>query len=371
MVVNLPICLLPAPNSIIWHPILTTSGKQAKNWKYPPNTCKVDAYRHSQHVGKCVSISWSGSLLFPQRLVANAEEVAYNDPPGGATEQLVLNQHLHRLLRYTELSAFQRFLQKASCVSFTGSVGTGYGHNCSWVLARHMFSMSKPLQPTWVRQAMWQIFYKKLKQPTLFSKDVCSACIRMHIVLMDYFLCLYCCANLLVYLPLTGLAAPNFAQILDKAVVPADPVLMHRPCCVSCLFPFLSILVAFCIRFYGESLVLILSDKALLLKPYLWSLYSVAALHMTSYNMGSCTVNVQYLHFHIKDNKSQYNLLPLPGTKWRRLKNRLAASEWNQTSKIATDSKRPGLKTPGTTILSTNRCGIVHFAGLQYVALFG
>ncbi|CAD7694908.1 unnamed protein product [Ostreobium quekettii] len=47
-----------------------------------------------------------------QRLVANAEEVAYNDPPGGATEQLVLNQHLHRLLRYTELSAFQRFLQK-------------------------------------------------------------------------------------------------------------------------------------------------------------------------------------------------------------------------------------------------------------------
>ncbi|CAD7698307.1 unnamed protein product [Ostreobium quekettii] len=47
-----------------------------------------------------------------QRLVANAEEVAYNDPPGGATEQLVLNQHLHRLLRYTELSAFQRFVYK-------------------------------------------------------------------------------------------------------------------------------------------------------------------------------------------------------------------------------------------------------------------
>ena len=48
-----------------------------------------------------------------QRLVTNAEEVAYNDPPAGAAEQMILNQHLYRLLRHCKLSAFQRFLQQA------------------------------------------------------------------------------------------------------------------------------------------------------------------------------------------------------------------------------------------------------------------
>ena len=45
------------------------------------------------------------------RLSAHAEEVAYNDPPAGLTEQMILNQHLHRLLRYSRLSAFQTFIQ--------------------------------------------------------------------------------------------------------------------------------------------------------------------------------------------------------------------------------------------------------------------
>ncbi len=31
-----------------------------------------------------------------QRLVTNAEEVAFNDPPSGAAEQMILNQHLFR-----------------------------------------------------------------------------------------------------------------------------------------------------------------------------------------------------------------------------------------------------------------------------------
>ena len=48
----------------------------------------------------------------PQRLVTFAEEVAYNDPPAGTSEQMVLNQHLRRLLRYSGLSAFQRFIQQ-------------------------------------------------------------------------------------------------------------------------------------------------------------------------------------------------------------------------------------------------------------------
>lgn len=52
-----------------------------------------------------------------QRLVAHAEEVAYNDPPSGTAEQLILNQHLSRLLRHNRLSAFQRFVQQVSCIS--------------------------------------------------------------------------------------------------------------------------------------------------------------------------------------------------------------------------------------------------------------
>ena len=47
-----------------------------------------------------------------QRLVTNAEEVAYNDPPAGSAEQMILNQHLFRQLRHAKLSSFQRFLQQ-------------------------------------------------------------------------------------------------------------------------------------------------------------------------------------------------------------------------------------------------------------------
>ncbi|PNW72668.1 hypothetical protein CHLRE_15g637761v5 [Chlamydomonas reinhardtii] len=49
-----------------------------------------------------------------QRLVTCSEEVAFNDPPAGAAEQLVLNQHLRRLLRYTGLSAAQRGIQQVA-----------------------------------------------------------------------------------------------------------------------------------------------------------------------------------------------------------------------------------------------------------------
>lgn len=62
-----------------------------------------------------------------QRLVNNAEEIAFNDPPGGCAERLILNQHLRRLVDYSGLSALQRFMQQmadgyfvkylASCVA--------------------------------------------------------------------------------------------------------------------------------------------------------------------------------------------------------------------------------------------------------------
>mmetsp|Transcript_5153 Transcript_5153/g.11220 ORF Transcript_5153/g.11220 Transcript_5153/m.11220 type:complete len:766 (-) Transcript_5153:214-2511(-) len=60
-----------------------------------------------------------------QRLVAHSEEVAFNDPPAGAAEQLILNQHLQRLVRYSGLSALQRFIQQIAdgyCVKYFASV---------------------------------------------------------------------------------------------------------------------------------------------------------------------------------------------------------------------------------------------------------
>lgn len=49
-----------------------------------------------------------------QRLVTYSEEVAYNDPPGGMAEELVLNQHLKRLVKYSGLSALQRCIQQVA-----------------------------------------------------------------------------------------------------------------------------------------------------------------------------------------------------------------------------------------------------------------
>ena len=54
------------------------------------------------------------SLTWPsvQRLVNNAEEVAFNDPPGGTAEKLILNRHLSHMLKHARLSALQRFFQQ-------------------------------------------------------------------------------------------------------------------------------------------------------------------------------------------------------------------------------------------------------------------
>lgn len=49
--------------------------------------------------------------LQAQRLVASSEEVAFNDPPSGAAERMILNRHLERVLRHSRLSALQRFVQ--------------------------------------------------------------------------------------------------------------------------------------------------------------------------------------------------------------------------------------------------------------------
>ena len=46
-----------------------------------------------------------------QRLGAHAEEVAFNDPPAGLAEKMILNQHLYRMLRHSRLSAFQQMVQ--------------------------------------------------------------------------------------------------------------------------------------------------------------------------------------------------------------------------------------------------------------------
>ena len=48
-----------------------------------------------------------------------------NPRPPGASEQLILDQHLRRLVRYTRLSSLQRFLQQIAdgyCVKYMASV---------------------------------------------------------------------------------------------------------------------------------------------------------------------------------------------------------------------------------------------------------
>lgn len=60
-----------------------------------------------------------------QRIVSHAEEIAFNDPPGGDTERMILNNHLYKLMQHTRLSAFQRFLQQVAdgyLVKYTASI---------------------------------------------------------------------------------------------------------------------------------------------------------------------------------------------------------------------------------------------------------
>jgi len=90
-------------------------------------TChsKAHAFQKLQPCEKLVFVACNAACLksciwMLQRLVAHAEEVAYNDPPSGAAEQLILNQHLYRLLRHNKLSAFQRFVQQVYAVPLLG-----------------------------------------------------------------------------------------------------------------------------------------------------------------------------------------------------------------------------------------------------------
>lgn len=52
------------------------------------------------------------SYALPYRIVSNSEEIAFNDPPGGDTERLILNDHLNRYMRHSRLSSFQKFVQQ-------------------------------------------------------------------------------------------------------------------------------------------------------------------------------------------------------------------------------------------------------------------
>lgn len=57
----------------------------------------------------------------------------FNDPPSGTTHEMLLNQHLFRLLRHCRLSAFQQFCQqsldqffiKVRCAGRAGRAGMG------------------------------------------------------------------------------------------------------------------------------------------------------------------------------------------------------------------------------------------------------
>lgn len=60
-----------------------------------------------------------------QRIVSHAEEIAFNDPPGGDTEHMILNDYLYKLMQHTQISAFQKFLQQVAdgyLVKYTASI---------------------------------------------------------------------------------------------------------------------------------------------------------------------------------------------------------------------------------------------------------
>lgn len=77
------------------------------------STCRVVVSVRDHHVMcRCCCCCLIVHRAAHQRLVAHSEEVAFNDPPGGAAEQLILNQHLSRLITFSRLSSFQRFLQQ-------------------------------------------------------------------------------------------------------------------------------------------------------------------------------------------------------------------------------------------------------------------
>lgn len=82
-----------------------------------------------------------------QRLVVHAEEVAFNDPPGGLAERWILNQHLGRLLRHSRLSAFQQFVQQVTVWAADrwcsgGGRGAGGGVHSMQRFVCHVFSLS-------------------------------------------------------------------------------------------------------------------------------------------------------------------------------------------------------------------------------------
>lgn len=60
-----------------------------------------------------------------QRIVSHAEEIAFNDPPGGDTERMILNDHLNRYMRHSRLSSFQKFVQQVAdgyTIKYTASI---------------------------------------------------------------------------------------------------------------------------------------------------------------------------------------------------------------------------------------------------------
>mmetsp|Transcript_20358 Transcript_20358/g.82203 ORF Transcript_20358/g.82203 Transcript_20358/m.82203 type:complete len:615 (-) Transcript_20358:1440-3284(-) len=70
--------------------------------------------------------SLSGNLRTSHaRVKANAEEIAFNDPPGGDAERRSLDSWLKKLLRHMTLSSFQRFVQACAdgyFVKYTASI---------------------------------------------------------------------------------------------------------------------------------------------------------------------------------------------------------------------------------------------------------
>ena len=143
-----------------------------------------------------------------QRLVTHAEEVAYNDPPSGASEQLILNQHLYRLLRHNKLSAFQRFVQQV----FDGYFVKYFASVVALLVYAAPIYLKQPDQRA-SRDDITQDYIRSMRLLQNTSKGVGDL--------------------VLVYKRITGLAGhtSRVAELLEQVLHPPPPTNAPQPVC--------------------------------------------------------------------------------------------------------------------------------------------
>ena len=85
-----------------------------------------------------------------------SEEVAFNDPPAGMAEQMILNGHLSRLLRHSRLTALQQFVQQVLDGYFVKVRPAKYpGVGDCWLCQQRQHKVVMPQDPSAAPPISW------------------------------------------------------------------------------------------------------------------------------------------------------------------------------------------------------------------------